>query len=123
MPYILAGLLLFALTLRSGPLVQLVFCAFAVGFGVWQIWMRQARMRWTGAMFIAVGLYLASWYQPWWLVYFGAADAKATVARAVELGGKVLVPATEIPGMLVWGVLQDPAGAAFAVFQALRPAS
>ena len=72
MPYILAGLLLFALTLRSGPLVQLMFCAFAVGFGVWQIWMRQARMRWTGAMFIAVGLYLASWYQPWWLVYFGA---------------------------------------------------
>ena len=59
----------------------------------------------------------------YWLVYFGAADAKATVARAVELGGKVLVPATEIPGMLVWGVLQDPAGAAFAVFQALRPAS
>jgi hypothetical protein len=71
MPYVLAGLLLFALTLRSGPLVQLVFSAFSVGFGAWQIWMRQARMRWTGAMFIAVGLYLASWYQPWWLVSFG----------------------------------------------------
>lgn len=85
MPYILGVLLLFALTMRSGLMVQVLVCAFAMGFGVWQLWMRQARLWWTGAMFVAVGLYLASWYQPWWPVCF-AAWILVLVALVAEAG-------------------------------------
>ncbi len=85
MPYILVVLLLFALTMRSGPMVQVLVCAVSVGFGAFQLWMRQARLWWTGAMFIAVGLYLASWYQPVWLVYF-AAWIFVLVALVAEAG-------------------------------------
>jgi uncharacterized protein len=55
----------------------------------------------------------------YWLVYFGAEDARAMMERAVALGASSLVDATEIPGMLVWGVLADPFGATFAVMQPL----
>ena len=90
MPYILIVLLLFALTMRSGALIQLGFCAVSVGFGTFQLWMRQARLWWTGAMFIAVGLYLASWYQPVWLVYF-AAWIFVLVALVAEAGRSMAV--------------------------------
>jgi len=75
--YTLAGLILFTLTLRTGPLVPLLVCAFALGLGVWQLWQHRARMWWTGALFLAVGLYvlgifLAHWYQPLWFFFFGA---------------------------------------------------
>jgi hypothetical protein len=75
--YTLAGLILFTLTLRTGPMMPLLVCAFALGLGVWQLWQRRARMWWTGAMFLAVALYilgifLAHWYQPMWFFFFAA---------------------------------------------------
>jgi uncharacterized protein len=51
----------------------------------------------------------------YWLVYFGTADADADVARAGELGGTVLAPATEI-GVGTIAVVQDPQGAVFALY-------
>jgi hypothetical protein len=75
--YTLAGLIIFTLTLRTGPMIPLLVCAFALGLGVWQLWQRRARMWWTGAMFLAVGLYvlgmfLTRWHASLWLFFFAA---------------------------------------------------
>ncbi len=52
---------------------------------------------------------------PHWLVYFGADDVAAGLARVSELGGSELVGATPIgPGTV--GVAQDPQGAVFALY-------
>jgi predicted enzyme related to lactoylglutathione lyase len=54
-----------------------------------------------------------------WLTYFTSGDVDATVARAQELGARVLVPVTEIGGgMGRFAVIQDPQGAAFGIHQA-----
>lgn len=52
---------------------------------------------------------------PNWSVYFSVADCDATVAKAVELGGQILKPAADIPGMGRFAVLQDPQGGVFNV--------
>lgn len=57
---------------------------------------------------------------PHWLVYFAVDDADATAARAVELGGQVVVPAMDIPPGR-FAVLADPHGAPFAILK-LNPA-
>ncbi len=52
-----------------------------------------------------------------WRVYFGVADADATVATAVELGATVVMPVTDTPyGRLAQ--LTDPTGAMFSIQQA-----
>ena len=55
-----------------------------------------------------------------WLNYFASANVDATVTKSAGIGGKTLVPGTDIPGMGRFAVLQDPQGAVFAVvsFQA-----
>jgi uncharacterized protein len=52
-----------------------------------------------------------------WLVYFGSSDVDADSSRAVELGGTVVVPPTDIPSTGRFAVLMDPQGAAFALFK------
>jgi hypothetical protein len=50
--------------------------------------------------------------EPQWSVYLGAADVDATIARSVELGAGVVMPAEDTPyGRLA--VLTDPTGAVF----------
>jgi predicted enzyme related to lactoylglutathione lyase len=51
---------------------------------------------------------------PHWLTYFAVQDCDAAVAKAQELGGKVLMPAMDMPGMR-FAVLSDPQGAVFGV--------
>jgi hypothetical protein len=75
--YSLAGLILFTLTLRTPPMIPLLVCAFALGLGVWQLWQHRARMWWTGALFLSVGLYtlglfLVRWHTSLWLFFFAA---------------------------------------------------
>ncbi len=53
---------------------------------------------------------------PHWLPYVGSLDIEATVSEAQKLGGKVMVPLTEIPTVGRFAVLSDPQGAVFAVF-------
>jgi predicted enzyme related to lactoylglutathione lyase len=53
---------------------------------------------------------------PHWLASIGSADVDATIARAVDLGGRVLVQAFDIPTVGRYGVLADPQGAVFAVY-------
>jgi hypothetical protein len=48
---------------------------------------------------------------PGWEVYLAVEDADATVARAVELGGRVLQPPWEVLGVGRLAILQDPQGA------------
>lgn len=55
----------------------------------------------------------------YWLTYFAVGDCEATVARATELGGQVMVPPMTIP-QGTFSVLADPDGAAFAVIQLNR---
>ncbi|MFD9792955.1 VOC family protein [Streptomyces sp. NPDC059070] len=55
--------------------------------------------------------------EPRWVPYFAVSDADATVARAQETGGAVLMPAADVPdvGRIAW--LADPHGAPFAVLE------
>jgi uncharacterized protein len=58
---------------------------------------------------------------PHWHAYVLVDDAAAAAARAVELGGRIIRHATEIPEVGRFAVLADPQGAVFAVFEALEP--
>ena len=53
---------------------------------------------------------------PHWLSYIGTPDVDATCRKAASLGGRVLRPAADIPGVGRFAVVADPAGAAFCVF-------
>lgn len=48
---------------------------------------------------------------PNWGVYVTVNDVDATAGKAEELGGKILVPPTDIPTVGRFCVLQDPQGA------------
>jgi predicted enzyme related to lactoylglutathione lyase len=48
---------------------------------------------------------------PAWGVYVTVDDVDATAAKAEELGGKILMPPTDIPTVGRFCVLQDPQGA------------
>src|SRR4026209_2693881 len=50
---------------------------------------------------------------PHWLSYIGTPEVDATVRQAVELGGKVMVPAYNVPSVGRMAHLQDPQGALF----------
>ncbi|HEX9792630.1 MAG TPA: VOC family protein [Planctomycetota bacterium] len=53
---------------------------------------------------------------PNWCAYVWTEDVDADVAKTLELGGEVIAPAMDVPGVgrIAW--LKDPAGAMFAVF-------
>jgi hypothetical protein len=54
---------------------------------------------------------------PSWLIYVGVNDADATAAKTRSLGGKVVVPPTDIPKVGRFSVLADPQGAHIAILQ------
>jgi predicted enzyme related to lactoylglutathione lyase len=58
-----------------------------------------------------------------WLVYVSWHDPDAAVARVVEHGGKVIVPATTVPGMVRFAIAADPQGAAFGVVHGVDPSA
>ncbi|HEX6469638.1 MAG TPA: VOC family protein [Streptosporangiaceae bacterium] len=53
---------------------------------------------------------------PYWSVYFAVDDCDATAARAVELGGAVTMPPTDIP-VGRFAVIDDPQGAHFHIIR------
>ena len=57
---------------------------------------------------------------PHWLAYVAVSDVDAVTKRAESLGGKVLVPAMEIPKVGRFSVIQDPTGAVFSPFLSSR---
>ncbi|HEV8682436.1 MAG TPA: VOC family protein [Actinomycetota bacterium] len=50
------------------------------------------------------------------IAYLGTDDVDAAARTAEELGGEVLLPPVDVPGMGGAAVLRDPQGAAFGVF-------
>ncbi len=50
------------------------------------------------------------------LVYIGSDDIDADLATAERLGGKVLVPRTEIPNTGAFAIIEDPAGNRIGLF-------
>ncbi len=54
---------------------------------------------------------------PCWMIYVGVRDADAAAARVRSLGGKVEIPARDIPKVGRFVVLSDPQGAAFLILQ------
>ena len=56
---------------------------------------------------------------PHWLAYVAVADVDRTVGRAKKLGGKVVHRPTDIPSVGRYAVIQDPQGAAIAVYRSL----
>jgi len=56
----------------------------------------------------------------YWMPYFQVANTDAAVAKVQQLGGKVMVPATDIPKTGRFSIVNDPQGAMFAVFEFKR---
>lgn len=54
---------------------------------------------------------------PSWGCYVTVSQVEATVQRSLELGGKVLVPPMDVPGVGRMAVIQDPQGATLSVMQ------
>jgi predicted enzyme related to lactoylglutathione lyase len=56
----------------------------------------------------------------YWMPYFQVADLDASVAKAKELGARVMVPPQEIPNTGRFAIVSDPQGAVFALFRSAR---
>lgn len=54
---------------------------------------------------------------PHWMLYFESADVDASVAKAVELGGKVYFGPIDLENVGRMAVMADPQGAVFALFK------
>jgi predicted enzyme related to lactoylglutathione lyase len=50
-------------------------------------------------------------------IYFTVTDLDRTLSRAVELGGKIIVPKTPIPGTGDFAMFTDPEGIAIGIMQ------
>ena len=59
---------------------------------------------------------------PHWGITFGVEDADAAAARAVELGGEVVVPPFDAPWVRM-AVIRDPQGAVFTASKFVGPES
>ncbi|MEV0171578.1 VOC family protein [Streptomyces sp. NPDC050803] len=55
--------------------------------------------------------------EPYWLPYFEVTDTDVAVSKALELGGTVRMPATDVAGVGRMAKLADPFGARFAVLK------
>jgi hypothetical protein len=58
---------------------------------------------------------------PHWMIYLAVEDCDATVKKAKSLGGKILVPPSDIPEVGRFATLTDPQGAAFSVIKLSNP--
>ena len=54
------------------------------------------------------------------LVYVSTDDIDATLAKVESLGGKILMPKSEIPHVGWWGVFSDPTGNRIALYTSMR---
>jgi predicted enzyme related to lactoylglutathione lyase len=57
-----------------------------------------------------------------WMVYFAVADTDAMASKCEQLGGKIMVPPTDM-SVGRFSVLADPQGAVFTVLKLTQPAS
>lgn len=59
----------------------------------------------------------------YWMDYITVDDVDASAGRVAELGGRILVPAMDVPTVGRIAVAMDPAGAAFGLFRGENPGS
>jgi predicted enzyme related to lactoylglutathione lyase len=55
------------------------------------------------------------------LIYIDSDDIEADLKKAEGLGGKVIHPKTEIPGMGWYGMFQDPSGNVLGLYTSMNP--
>ena len=55
-----------------------------------------------------------------WAIYISTPNVDETVAKAQEMGAKLMVPAMDVPTIGRMALLQDPQGATFWVFTGAR---
>lgn len=55
--------------------------------------------------------------------YLGTDDLDSSLKKVVSLGGKVVLPKTEIPGMGWYAFFADPSGNRMGLYQSTRPQS
>lgn len=55
------------------------------------------------------------------LIYIGTDDIPGTLGRVENLGGKVVTPETEIPGIGWFGIFQDLSGNKIALYKSINP--
>ena len=55
------------------------------------------------------------------LVYIDSDDIEADLKQVEKLGGKMLHPKTEIPGMGWFGIFKDPTGNVLALYTSMNP--
>jgi predicted enzyme related to lactoylglutathione lyase len=60
---------------------------------------------------------------PHWMAYVTVPDVDAAAVKAEELGGKVLVPPTDIPNVGRFAAIADPQGAVLLPFKSIHPDS
>jgi predicted enzyme related to lactoylglutathione lyase len=72
----------------------------------------------AGGVLRVMEMMLAEGAQPAWLFYVSVEDADAAVARVQSLGGRILVPPTDIEGVGRFALLTDPQGAPFYIMRA-----
>ena len=63
---------------------------------------------------------LAHGMPPHWLVYVGVGSADGATKKASDAGGKVLMPPFDVMDLGRMAIIQDPAGASFAVWEPKR---
>lgn len=71
----------------------------------------------VGGMLQLTDQMCSSGARPTWLVYFGVDDVDAAVAKVVEHGGKVQLPAFDMPGVGRLAMVTDPQGIPFYVMR------
>jgi predicted enzyme related to lactoylglutathione lyase len=59
--------------------------------------------------------------RPAWIGYVGVDDVDACAQRIATAGGKIHVPATDIPGIGRFAMMADPQGATFSLFAGAAP--
>lgn len=57
--------------------------------------------------------------KPGWIGYIGVDDVDASVRRVVDAGGSILREPSDVPGILRFAMVADPAGAAFVIFHGM----
>jgi hypothetical protein len=67
------------------------------------------------------GLGKSSTGEPWSTFYVEADDLQAVLDKAESLGGKTVLPVTEIPGMTTFAMFDDPDGLLIGLVQSAEP--
>jgi len=71
----------------------------------------------TGGVYQLMKDQLDAHVPPHWMLYIRVENVDKPAAKAVELGGKQIVPPTDIPNIGRFSIIQDPTGAMFSLFQ------